>query len=203
MKEENVFLKMSGEEFDKFMCEKFPQLFQDRNKPMSETCMCWGFDVGKGWYKILFDLCEKLDYIREQTSIITVFDQIKEKFGGGRFYYHIDASTSKLDDKIVGMWGELIDSLVNRAEGESENTCAECGEKYFHDKICIGRWVYDLCKECLVSKKLTRHENVSEILAEQERKKNYIREMTNSLYRMEIKDLKNVEIFMSQFEEPC
>ena len=29
---------------------KYPKMFGDRTKPMTETCMCWGLEVGDGWY---------------------------------------------------------------------------------------------------------------------------------------------------------
>ena len=60
-KETNKLIKMPNKSFDKFMCEKYPQIFQDRNKPMSVTAMCWGFNVGKGWNELLHNLCEKID----------------------------------------------------------------------------------------------------------------------------------------------
>lgn len=40
-------------ELDKLLCEKYPKMMVNRNKPMTETCMCWGFDCGDGWFNIL------------------------------------------------------------------------------------------------------------------------------------------------------
>lgn len=149
IEKKNSLIEMTNKEFDKFMCEKFPELFRDRNKPMSQTCMCWGFDLnGPGWNHLLYNLCEKLDFVRQQTGIITVFDQIKEKFGGGRFYYHIDTENCKLEDSIIKIWCSFIDNAIDKAEWESNQTCATCGKQYWHDKITIGKWVYDTCKDC-------------------------------------------------------
>lgn len=161
---------MTNEEYDKFICEKFPELFRDRRKPMNQTCMCWGFSIGEGWHQLLYDLCEKLDYIREQTGLLTVFDQIKEKFGGGRFYYHIDGSSCKLEKKMVELWASLINSLVGRAENESDETCAVCGKKYYGGHITVGGWVYDSCKECLLKSDVkNRYENFEEIINKAEK----------------------------------
>lgn len=48
------------EELDKLLCEKYPKIFRDRNAPMSETCMCWGFECGDGWFNIIDALCEMM-----------------------------------------------------------------------------------------------------------------------------------------------
>jgi hypothetical protein len=44
-------------EKDAYLCEKYPKLFVERNMPMSQTCMCWGFEVGDGWFHILDKTC--------------------------------------------------------------------------------------------------------------------------------------------------
>jgi hypothetical protein len=51
-----------------------------------------------------------LDLIRKQSGIITVFDQIKEKFGSGRFYYHTDNPNENMPKDVAdalkkkGVW---------------------------------------------------------------------------------------------------
>lgn len=44
-------------ELDDALCTKYPKLFRDRHADMSQTCMCWGFDCGDGWYNLLDSLC--------------------------------------------------------------------------------------------------------------------------------------------------
>lgn len=44
-------------ELDKQLCDKYPKIFRDRNAPMNETCMCWGFECRDGWYTIIDMLC--------------------------------------------------------------------------------------------------------------------------------------------------
>ena len=44
-------------ELDQKLCEKYPKIFANRHKPMTETAMCWGFDCGDGWYNIIDRLC--------------------------------------------------------------------------------------------------------------------------------------------------
>lgn len=50
------------QELDKLLCEKYPKIFADRNKPMTETCMCWGFECGDGWYNIIDQLCSNIQH---------------------------------------------------------------------------------------------------------------------------------------------
>ena len=195
---------MPNEEFDKFMCQKFPELFQDRNKPMSETCMCWGFDTGEGWNQILYDLCEKLDFIRSQTGIITVFDQIKEKFGGGRFYYHIeydDKFPCKLQDHIREIWCNFISEAVDKAERESECTCGICGEQYFHDKISVGGWVYDTCKDCMLKDTgNSRFKDLAERLEQKEKRDDRLWQLKCKIERMKNEELSLVEKTCDEIE---
>ena len=45
------------QELDAALCAKYPKMFVNRNKSMQETCMCWGFECGDGWYNIIDQLC--------------------------------------------------------------------------------------------------------------------------------------------------
>lgn len=50
------------QELDKLLCEKYPKMMVNRNKPMQETCMCWGFDCGDGWFNILDQLMGNIQH---------------------------------------------------------------------------------------------------------------------------------------------
>ena len=50
------------QELDKLLCEKYPKMMVNRNKDMKETCMCWGFDCGEGWYNILNQLMGNIQH---------------------------------------------------------------------------------------------------------------------------------------------
>jgi len=49
-------------ELDELLCKKYPKLFKNRHAPMQETCMCWGFDVGDGWFDIIDQLCGNIQH---------------------------------------------------------------------------------------------------------------------------------------------
>ena len=114
------------QELDKLLCEKYPKMLVNRNKPMTETCMCWGFECGDGWFQILDSLMGNIQHHIDwnnknfekgykqykQVPQVTL-DQVKEKFGTLRFYY------TGGDDVISGM--------VRMAESMSAVTCEQCG----------------------------------------------------------------------------
>ena len=138
------------EELDKQLCEKYPKIFADRYKPMTETAMCWGFSCGEGWYNIIDQLCANIQHhidwhneqherllkdnphnlkIPEQVAQV-VADQVKEKFGTLRFYY------SGGDSYIRG--------LVSMAESMSSVTCETCGAP---GTTSGPGWIRTLCEE--------------------------------------------------------
>ena len=53
---------INSEELDKHLCEKYPRIFRDRNAPMHQTCMFWGFETGPGWGNILKALCGNIQH---------------------------------------------------------------------------------------------------------------------------------------------
>jgi hypothetical protein len=113
------------EAFAKKMEERFPKMFAGKYG---------GFAVGSGWYPILETLCANIqshiDWRVKQGQDIAQVEvaQIKEKFGGLRFYY------SGGDDEISGM--------VRMAEAWADIACEECGAA---GKRRSGGWIRTLC----------------------------------------------------------
>ena len=50
------------QELDKLLCERYPKMMVNRNKNMQETCMCWGFECGDGWFNILDQLMGNIQH---------------------------------------------------------------------------------------------------------------------------------------------
>ena len=164
MKKEKIdFLKITPEEFDNYMCKTYMEFFGDRRKAMTQTCMCWGFEIGKGWYETLDVLCKKLYFIRKRTGIVVNFDQIKEKYGSGRFYFHIKTQEKKLSVIEKDVWCEIIDNIVSKAEDKVGHVCVNCGEDYY-DKISSCGWVYDKCGRCLVKEGKFTQQQIDDII---------------------------------------
>lgn len=117
-------------EFARKMEERFPKIFAGKYG---------GFAVGPGWWPILEALCSNIQHYtdwqnknHEKHPVVpqVVVSQIKEKFGGLRFYY--DGG----DDQIYGM--------VRMAESWAANVCEECGKP---GKSRSGGWIKTLCDE--------------------------------------------------------
>jgi len=123
------------QELDQLLCEQYPKMMVNRNKPMMETCMCWGFECGDGWFNILYQLMGNIQHhidCRNKNSEVVAqvtLDQVKEKFGTLSFYY------SGGDDTIDGM--------VRMAESMSGVTCEECGNPGTQNE---GGWITTLCE---------------------------------------------------------
>jgi len=109
---------------------KYPEIFRDRRGNMQETAMCWGFDCGDGWYDILDRLCATLIELSKEAypPHIPVASQVKEKYGGLRFY-------------LVSGTRAQYDACAT-AELESEKTCEQCGEP---GEIRGRGWFYAAC----------------------------------------------------------
>jgi len=56
-----------NQELDKKLCEKYPKIFCNRNAPMTQTLMCWGFSCDDGWYNIIDKLCANIQWHIDQN----------------------------------------------------------------------------------------------------------------------------------------
>lgn len=113
------------ENFAKNMEERFPLMFANKYG---------GFAVGAGWYPIIEALCANIqnhiDWKNREAKVVpqVVVEQIKEKFGGLRFYYQGG------DEQVHGM--------VRMAEAWAANCCEECCAP---GKRRNGGWIRTLC----------------------------------------------------------
>jgi len=121
-----------------------PILFGDHTKSMRETCMCWGFECGDGWFDLIFTLSRKIEAIvtKLPTEERPVAMQVKEKFGGLRFYM-----TSHHDE---------IEKLISQAEYDSERTCETCGKPGTLHTDGWWRCLCDICEDAYQTKRRSR-----------------------------------------------
>ena len=116
------------EAFEKRMEAEYPKMFSE---PYG------GFAIGAGWWLIIERLCDSIQHYidwqnknHEKHPVVeqVVVRQIKEKFGGLRFYY--DGG----DDEISGM--------VRMAESWAAASCETCGDR---GQRRSGGWIRTLC----------------------------------------------------------
>lgn len=154
------------QELDKLLCEKYPKMMVNRNKPMTETCMCWGFECGDGWFNILDQLMSNIQhhidwnnknfekgYTQYKQVPQVILDQVKEKFGTLRFYY------TGGDD--------VIDGMVRMAEAMSGCTCETCGSQAKTnwpkaENGGIGGWIRTICEPCEIKRQEARKKSDEE-----------------------------------------
>ena len=93
------------------LIEKFPNVFRKLKH----------IEAPLGWFTIIHNLCEKLEPIFKNYPEVYA-GQIKEKFGGLRFYvdslYTIESEVNR----------NHIESLIQHAEEEAYATCDVCGK---------------------------------------------------------------------------
>lgn len=69
-----------NQELDAALCAKYPKMFVNRNKSMQETCMCWGFECGEGWYNIINQLCgniqRHIDWKEKQRGFVATYNDM-------------------------------------------------------------------------------------------------------------------------------
>ena len=108
------------------LVDKYPEIFQTTKY----------IGVGAGWYHIIDSLCANIQQ-RINSRLTTEYPvpqvvvlQIKEKFGGLRFYYNGGDN--------------VVDGMVQMAESWASHTCEVCGAS---GKARNDGWIKTLCDD--------------------------------------------------------
>lgn len=109
------------ENLEKQLFNDFPLLY-DKDADIRNSCMCFGFECGDGWYDLIWDLSERLyplvekfgERELEEYEFHPKATQVKEKFGELRFY--MDGCTDEMYD------------LITEYEEKSSKICEICGQ---------------------------------------------------------------------------
>ena len=100
------------------------------------------FECGDGWYDIVDRLCANIENVLKSKTygmseedclnhqVVAV--QVKEKFGGLRFY-------------IDGVSFDEIQGMISMAESMSFKVCEDCGNRGHKQP---GAWIRTLCDPC-------------------------------------------------------
>lgn len=121
---------------EKILLKNYPKIFPGgRQTDMRESLICFGLEVGDGWFWLLNNLCKALqDHVDNchPHPPQVVAKQVKEKYGTLRFY------VSGGDDTHMGM--------IDFAEHLSGQICEECGST--ENVGCTNGWIYVRCEKC-------------------------------------------------------
>lgn len=121
---------------DKQLCEEFPILYADRYKPIYESAMGFGFCIGNGWFKLIYDLSKDLSVLinklSEEQKELYRAAQVKEKFGVLRYY-------------MANETPEMT-KLIMAAECKSAKICEKCGDEGL-TRYNPANWLKTLCSK--------------------------------------------------------
>lgn len=101
-------------------------------------------ECGKGWDKLikpLFDYIESYNQNKNDEDKIQVL-QVKEKFGGLRFYVNIEP--------------QELTEMIRLAENASFETCEFCGTTTNVGHTCSG-WITTCCLQCIENQAKARN----------------------------------------------
>jgi len=106
-------------DLEKLLYNRYPEIFADKDAPLTDSLMGFGFTHGDGWYFIIDNLCRCIqNHVewkrRTNPDFYVKAVQVKEKFGTLRFY--IDGG----DEEVFGM--------IKMAECMSRNVCEITGD---------------------------------------------------------------------------
>jgi len=126
-------------ELQQKLFEKYPKIFRQKDLDMKQTAMCWGIECRDGWYTLIDSLCGKLQWDIDHNSHNEKYKhqieavQVKEKFGGLRFY------VNGASDAQYG--------VIDFAESMSYHICEICGttNNVSQNDSC---WIETLCESC-------------------------------------------------------
>ena len=160
--------------YDRYLVRKYAPLYRDRYSDMRTTAMCWGFEVGDGWFNIINNLSYLLCY--EWLTTKKDYERIAGRIGELK-YPTLDAGDYNpiITDEMVALahlkmkdaeykvpvatqvkekYGTLrfyihggTDeqyALIDFAEGMSGTTCEVCGKP---GKQSRGGWITTRCNE--------------------------------------------------------
>lgn len=121
------------DELENKLVRDFPNLYKQYNDIPTETCMCWGFECDDGWFGLIYELSKKISIIDPNVQAV----QVKEKYGGLRFY--VGSVSMDTADEIF--------DLINEYENKSYEICEMCGTT---EDVTTNEhgWVLTLCKKC-------------------------------------------------------
>lgn len=129
------------EELEKELAESYPEIFSlyhedpENIEGPPPTFAIYGFECGDGWYTVIDALCESLQ--RRDVELTVV--QVKEKFGGLRFYHDGIKAEAERDSYMA------LGAIYN-AQDMSKRVCEQCGNPA--ELRRDGGWLRARCDEC-------------------------------------------------------
>lgn len=157
---------------DRYLVTAYQPLYRDRYGDRLHTAMCWGFEVGDGWFRLIKDLSHLLCY--NWTTSLRSYNDLTGRLGQLRFagspenqhnkivtQEDVDQAFQKMVDEyhkvpVVVQVKEKFGTLrfythgateqqytyIDFAEHISGSICERCGSP---GKVRGGSWLTTLC----------------------------------------------------------
>lgn len=138
------------QELQEKLYAKYPKIFAEKNLPMTQSCMAFGLEIGDGWFWLIDRLCASLQWRTDNPPWKdgkpmevpqVVASQVKDKFGGLRFY--TNGANSE-------QW-----TIIGFVEYLSNHVCENCGTT--KDIGWTQEWITTLCRECATKSNVINH----------------------------------------------
>lgn len=159
--------------YDRYLVKKYEPLYRDRYAPVSDTAMCWGFEVGDGWFNIINQLSYMLcaDWLHAKSA----YEFLKSREGEAMFSGKQNAGSAVVTKETVEnarlrmeeaykrvpiayqvkeKYGTLRfyvnganeehNAYIDMAEAMSSVTCEVCGNKGRRSHF---GWIVTRCEE--------------------------------------------------------
>lgn len=137
--------------FEQYLVDHYPELYAPTeeqkadNKFQRISCVYCGIYCPKGWYDLVDQLSKDLVEATRNSSYRIAVAQIKEKFGGLRFYIdYIEKDESTMVDENLKSSAK-VNQLISEAEEKSFKICQTCGEP---GQLMGQGWAYTACEKC-------------------------------------------------------
>lgn len=128
------------DQHDRYLVLKYPKLFCNRYKSMTETCMYWGFECGDGWFWLIDNLCDSIqsyiDNNSKQYRIKNKFFRYTHKFLRDRGLPY------KLRNKFLRNIVSKIFDELNKLEREEYETIPQVTVDQVKEKFGSLRFYY-------------------------------------------------------------
>lgn len=155
---------------EKELRDKYPivlkgRLIKDKKNNTYYEYPC-SFHIGIGWYPLVEDLIKDInEYLMTLTDIekrAFCIHDIKEKFGGLRFYADFDRIVLDENNQEIDISSNInlmvpLYPYIRRAENKSYSTCEDCGEK---GVLRDGSWIRTLCDNHAIERGMIKCWNI-------------------------------------------
>jgi hypothetical protein len=129
-------------EKDLLLRQRYPKIFKTSTHK-DEPLDMWGLECDDGWFELVDTLCSKIqshidwrskniNNAEELENLQVVAEQIKEKFGGLRFY-------------VTG-GDDITEAFISFAETMSMKICETCGNP--GKQQSFRGWIHTSCDPC-------------------------------------------------------